>query len=115
MILPEYCDLDFLMTGRHGLLRIIEDFFIQFLTIAETSILNVFNQAKQQTIPSILRPTQQDFSYIPISGRFGRIFCLLFIKGIVPHKNSTLTANFRIKPPSNAPFVLFCPLTALTR
>lgn len=116
MILPEYCDLDFLMTGRHGLLRIIEDFFIQFLTIAETSILNVFNQAKQQTIPSISASDSARFQlYIYFRSFRPNFLSVIHDKGIVPHKNSTLTANFRIKPPSNAPFVLFCPLTALTR
>lgn len=84
MILPEYCDLDFLMTDRHGLLRIIEDFFIQFLTIAETSILNVFNQAKQQTIPPISASDSARFQLYIYFRSFRPDFLSVFHEGYSP-------------------------------
>ena len=58
-----------------------------------------------------LRPTHQNFNFISVSGRFGRIFCLFFMARIqFPHKSSALTASFSVRQPPNAPFVLSCPL-----
>ena len=58
-----------------------------------------------------LRPTHQNFNFISVSGRFGRIFCPFFMARIqFPHKSSALTASFfRVRQPPNSTFVLSCP------
>ena len=57
-----------------------------------------------------LRPTHQNFNFISVSGRFGRIFCPFFMARIqFPHMSSALTASFSVRQPPNEPFVLSCP------
>ena len=63
------------------------------------------SEAADQSL-QFLRPTHQNFSFISVSGRFDRIFCPFFMARI---QCSALTESFRVRQPSNAPFVLSCP------
>ena len=63
-----------------------------------------------------MRPTHQNFNFISVSGRFGRIFCLfLMVRMQLPHKSSALTASFSVRQPPNAPFVLSCPIRSFRK
>ena len=58
-------------------------------------------------------PLWRIFNPLSVFGRFGRIFCPIFMARIqFPHKSSALTASFSVRQPPNAPFVLSCPPVA---